>query len=194
MIAAHGTDPDSSTGVLSPEAAKSIVTERLVLVPLTDEHMSHIERLYGDAEIVRGWNRDAYTPEQISDHATERLLGSWRSYGFCQYLICEHSDHVVVGIAGLRPHAGEATGEIGYLFVPEIWGRGYGTEAVDALVEWGFSQLGLARIVADGVSNPSSKALLVKTGFSLYAAETVDGVEFASYEVVNDEIRGDQRQ
>lgn len=44
-----------------------------------------------------------------------------------------------------REHAG---GEIGYVFDPEIGGRGYATEAAQALLRLGFDGLGLHRIIA----------------------------------------------
>lgn len=39
-------------------------------------------------------------------------------------------------------------GEIGYSFNPDYSGQGYATEAVSALVDWGFDVLGLHRISA----------------------------------------------
>ena len=44
-----------------------------------------------------------------------------------------------------RLHRG---GEIGYVFDPEFAGRGYATEAAEAVLRWGFEELGLHRIVA----------------------------------------------
>ena len=44
-----------------------------------------------------------------------------------------------------REHAG---GELGYVFNPDLGGRGYATEAANVMLRLGFSGLGLHRIVA----------------------------------------------
>jgi RimJ/RimL family protein N-acetyltransferase len=44
-----------------------------------------------------------------------------------------------------RTHAG---GEIGYVFHPDLGGRGYATEAATAMLRLGFETLGLHRIIA----------------------------------------------
>jgi RimJ/RimL family protein N-acetyltransferase len=44
-----------------------------------------------------------------------------------------------------REHAG---GELGYVFNPALGGRGYATEAANAMLRLGFEGLGLHRIVA----------------------------------------------
>jgi RimJ/RimL family protein N-acetyltransferase len=55
----------------------------------------------------------------------------------------------VIGGAGVRiTDRDNCTGEIGYTLHPEFWGFGLATEATRALIEAGFNELGLQRIVA----------------------------------------------
>jgi RimJ/RimL family protein N-acetyltransferase len=56
--------------------------------------------------------------------------------------------------------------EIGYWLGEPHWGRGIATLALRALTEWGFRELGLARIYA-GVfeTNPASARVLEKAGY-----------------------------
>ena len=59
--------------------------------------------------------------------------------------------------------AGEA--DLGYMFRRDAWGRGLGTETALALIEAGFSQLALARIISTvDVRNTASIQILEKTG------------------------------
>lgn len=55
----------------------------------------------------------------------------------------------VIGGAGLRIiDRDNLTGEIGYTLHPDFWGYGLATEASRALLDAGFNELGLQRIVA----------------------------------------------
>jgi len=53
----------------------------------------------------------------------------------------------------------DAGGELGYVFNPDFGGRGYATEAAEAVLRLGFDGLGLHRIVArvDERNGPSAR-------------------------------------
>jgi RimJ/RimL family protein N-acetyltransferase len=63
-------------------------------------------------------------------------------------------------------YAGESPDiEIGYRLVPEAWGQGFATEGATALLNFGFDELGLHRII--GVTdrgNRASQKVLLKAG------------------------------
>ena len=65
-------------------------------------------------------------------------------------------------------YAGESPDiEIGYWLVPGAWGRGFATEGAQALVDYGFDDLGLDRII--GVTHPGNQAsqrVLMKAGLA----------------------------
>jgi len=57
--------------------------------------------------------------------------------------------------------------EVGYRLLPEAWGRGFATEGARALVDFGFQDLGLDRII--GVTHPGNEAsqrVLLKAGLA----------------------------
>lgn len=56
--------------------------------------------------------------------------------------------------------------EIGYGLLPEYWGKGYATEAVDAAVAWAANQPGVTAVEAEtGPDNAASQRVLEKVGF-----------------------------
>src|SRR5581483_6287934 len=58
------------------------------------------------------------------------------------------------------------TAEFGYWLGEEFWGRGIATEAVKAITDYGFSQLGLVRIFAIPLANNvASSRVLEKAGY-----------------------------
>ncbi|MCK5921912.1 MAG: GNAT family N-acetyltransferase, partial [Methylococcales bacterium] len=54
----------------------------------------------------------------------------------------------------------------GYWVAHACWGRGYATEAAAALLEWGFRELALQRVIASTLpGNRPSQAVLRRLGF-----------------------------
>lgn len=64
----------------------------------------------------------------------------------------------------VRPDAGEA--ELGYLFLPEAWGRGYAAEACAAALDW-FADAypGEPVVLCTQTANAPSMRLAAKLGF-----------------------------
>ncbi len=82
-------------------------------------------------------------------HATRRDTGAFVGWFSLKY-------------AGRSPDI-----EVGYRLVPAAWGRGYATEGATALVDYGFDDLDLDRII--GVTHPSNRAsqrVLQKAGLA----------------------------
>lgn len=56
-------------------------------------------------------------------------------------------------------------GELGYWIGKNYWGKGFATEAVNRMIQFGFIELGLNRIWASAISrNRSSIKVLEKSG------------------------------
>ena len=65
----------------------------------------------------------------------------------------------------VRPDVGEA--ELGYLFLPEAWGRGYGAEACAAALDWFAGALpGKPVVLRTQTANERSMRLAAKLGFT----------------------------
>jgi RimJ/RimL family protein N-acetyltransferase len=65
----------------------------------------------------------------------------------------------------LRPDAGEV--ELGYMFLPEAWGRGYAAEACEAVLAWCTAALpGEPVVLSTQTANDRSMRLATKLGFT----------------------------
>jgi RimJ/RimL family protein N-acetyltransferase len=73
----------------------------------------------------------------------------------------------MAGEAGLHPFDGRGPEvELGYAFGPAFWGRGYATEAGEAVLAEAFGPLGIDRVVATTrEQNTGSRNVLAKLGF-----------------------------
>lgn len=83
-----------------------------------------------------------------------------------QLAIVRSSSPELIGTAGLRRRTPESrVADLGFELTPSRWGQGYATEAAGALVEYGFSELGLHRIHAHCIAeNQASARVLERIG------------------------------
>ena len=71
----------------------------------------------------------------------------------------------LVGAISLRLEPEQRRAELGYWIGRPYWGQGYATEAVAAVLAFGFASLGLNRIQATHVTrNPASGRVMQKAG------------------------------
>jgi len=102
---------------------------------------------------------------RLSIYAREREAGNaW------PFFIFADSNQSLVGaitLSNVRRGVAE-TGTLGYWIGHRFAGRGYGTEAVGAILAWAFNDLNLHRVEAACVpENVASRRVLEKTGFQL---------------------------
>jgi len=100
-------------------------------------------------EILLGRLRDDLTRTEITQEGQALTLGV--ELGATGQLIGD-----VVLFFRSREHAG---GELGYVFHPDVGGRGYATEACAAMLALAFDHLGLHRVIArlDARNTPSAR-------------------------------------
>jgi ribosomal-protein-alanine N-acetyltransferase len=97
---------------------------------------------------------------------------------WCDGVVVRREDRLAVGSMGFKSPP-DATGavEIGYAVNRSLWGRGYATETVEAIVAWALTQPEVRRVTAECLeSNPASARVLEKSGFQRVGRRsTVEG-------------------
>jgi len=114
----------------------------------------------------------------VLDRATEH----WHGHGFGPLAVVERVGGVVVGDAGLQLLEDGPDVELTYTLARSAWGHGYATEAAVAVLEWGFGDLGLERIV--GVTYPentASRRVLEKAGLRRLGTRHCYGADLDEY-------------
>jgi ribosomal-protein-alanine N-acetyltransferase len=87
--------------------------------------------------------------------------------GFGPWVAIDRETETIVGSAGFIGRAQEGVVEVGFGIAPEARGRGYATEAAEALVRWALAQNGVERVVARcDADNAPSIRVLEKVGFT----------------------------
>ena len=98
--------------------------------------------------------------------------------GFDSWIFVDRSDRSIVGDGGFKGGIDEQGRiDLGYGIVRSKRRKGYGFEAVSALLKWAFSNPAVSCITADCLDdNDASIKLLQKLGMSKY--KTVDGLSY----------------
>jgi ribosomal-protein-alanine N-acetyltransferase len=137
---------------------------------LLPDDLDDLFALYRDPEIRRYFPEGTLTYEETKEelewfldgHPAHPELGLWAT-------IHKETDQFI-GRCGLLPWTIEQRPEVevAYLLAKAYWGQGLGTEAAQALVTYGFEQLGLSRLIClIDPENQASIKVATKIGMAL---------------------------
>lgn len=105
--------------------------------------------------------------------------------GFGVFIAIELDSGKFVGRCGFgRIPSGEI--EVGYVFLPEFWGKGLATEALIALLKWAKQNIhSTDTIIAfTPVNHNASERVMQKAGMEFYKKEIKDGEELVFYKIM----------
>jgi RimJ/RimL family protein N-acetyltransferase len=146
---------------------KILETDRLILRHLILEDLDDLYELYCDAEVVRYIPDAPKTLEEtlkelkwhLNGHPKHPELGLWATI--------HKKTNRFIGRCGLLPWTldGCEEVEVAYLISRQYWGQGLGTEAAQAVLEYGFEELNLSRLIClIDEENLTSKKVAEKIG------------------------------
>lgn len=123
-------------------------TERLLLEPIGDEHVAALVRHWGDEAVARYlWLERPVSIETVASIARTSNR-DFRSKGYGIWALLPPDEEGLVGMCGLRQVEDRPWVEILFSLRQRHWGKGLGTEAVFAVLEYAFETLQLDRVVA----------------------------------------------
>ncbi len=146
-----------------------LTTDRLLLRRLKQADAPHIIKLAGDYDVAKmTLNIPHPYPTEGASTFIERSQQAWdkgERYGFA--IVLKDSD-TFMGVIGIIPELQHFRAEVGYWIGKPFWGKGYVTEALKRVLQFGFEKLDLNRIdAAYRVDNPASGRVMEKVGMQL---------------------------
>ena len=146
-----------------------ITTERLVLRPFAEADIPAIVHLLSVPDIAKTTLNIPYpydeekAREWLDMQKRERDAG--KSHTFA---ITQRQDGALLGAIDIRPNQRHRKAEVGYWIGKPYWGQGYATEALQAIIRYGFEKLEMNRIYATHfIGNPASGRVMQKAGMVL---------------------------
>jgi RimJ/RimL family protein N-acetyltransferase len=129
---------------------KPLETERLILREWKNEDSEVFARMNGDPLVME------YLPRVLDARASAKLMDRFKAHfkehGYGLYAVERKEDGAFIGFVGLDNVTFEAhftpAVEIAWRLDYEYWGKGYATEAAQAVIKHAFNTLKLKEIVA----------------------------------------------
>lgn len=126
-----------------------VTTERLELRRPGSEDLDALATVFAKSEVWQFPLGRAFTRAETATFL-DNQCAHWDACGFGVWLVTERATNRLVGYAGLcvpmfLPEVLPAV-EVGWRFDPDVWGRGYATEAARAALDEAFTTLGLAEV------------------------------------------------
>ena len=143
-------------------------TPRLVIRQFTEDDVDNLFRLNSDPEVMRYLGRP--TPREVlRDEIIPFHLGVYRRFDRLGTWAAESaSNGEFLGWFHFRAEDGDNTNiDLGYRLLRSAWNKGYATEGSKALINMGFTDLGVQRVYAHAMTaNAASRRVLEKCGLT----------------------------
>jgi RimJ/RimL family protein N-acetyltransferase len=152
---------------------KPILTQRLVLRNWEERDRELFHRINSDDRVMEffPFRRNRAQSDELMDRLRDEV--DMHGFGFSAVEIAATGE--CIGFTGLHaaeiePVVAPGSVEIGWRLAPEYWGKGYVTEAANAMLAFGFETHGLAEIISFAVwNNHRSTAVMERIGMTRVA-------------------------
>lgn len=156
-----------------------LTTERLLIRELDAEaDANFINRLLNSEKFIKYiGDRNVRSLEDARDFIRDRYRKSYEDHGYGLYCVELKDSGTPVGMCGFVRRDTLPGPDIGFSFLPEFEGKGYGFESAEAMMRYGREQLGFSEVLAiTTLDNDASGRLLGKIGFAFdKTIETPEG-------------------
>ncbi|TLS38197.1 GNAT family N-acetyltransferase [Pseudalkalibacillus caeni] len=141
-------------------------TDRMLLREINKEDAVDIFAYASDYDVAKETMWKQHETIEDSYDYIEHVKKSFEERKSITWGIVHKEDHKLIGACGFGVlNESDHMGEIGYVLSKVYWGEGYAPEAVEAMIKYGFEEMGLNRIQARcSKTNPSSERVMQKVG------------------------------
>ncbi|MFX0088039.1 MAG: GNAT family N-acetyltransferase [Candidatus Hodarchaeota archaeon] len=164
----------------------SIQTKRLIFKRLSIEDSPDLFRTFGDPDVIKYWIGGAHKDIEETRQRIKELETHWEQYGFGDWGIVRKDDYQIIGFGGLHYIPDMTQVNVGYALEKSVWRQGFGTEACQYFLNYGFQILGLSKNVATiWPANTASINLAKKCGLQYWKQIIWSGSDRVIYTISN---------
>ena len=148
------------------EAFPQLETRRLLLREMQPQDAEALFRVLSDEEVMRYYDQLPLTKVDEARHIIERHHQRFERGEAIRWGITLKGEDVIIGNCGFFWEAQNRLARLAYVLARAYWRQGIMTEALQALLQFGFEEKDLHRIEAEvAVENIASCRTLQKLGF-----------------------------
>ncbi|AFY54560.1 acetyltransferase, ribosomal protein N-acetylase [Rivularia sp. PCC 7116] len=142
-------------------------TENLLLRQVNQSDAKAIFKHFSDKEVLRYHDLEAFTNIEQAKNIIASFYHKFHSQQMIRWGIAKKEDNVIIGTCGFHNWVQKSfQAEIGYELSQAYWRKGIMTEALTAMIKFGFKKMELNRITATVMlENIASMKLLENNGF-----------------------------
>ena len=175
------------------ENSMNIASSQLIFNKLTYNDFTLYAQLIMNQDVMKYITGHALTEEKTKLRF-QKVVDTNKTIddaGF--FIVRKKDDNDFIGIVKLVQITNEQY-EVGYMLLPEFWGKGYASEMVECMISLARKKQINEIIGIVDPENPASIKVLSKFGFQLYETGKLDGLEAAFYKLeLNNSINNDLR-
>jgi RimJ/RimL family protein N-acetyltransferase len=148
--------------------------------------------ILGDPRTVEHNPSDRLEDRGAADELVSRWACHWEEHGLGYWCVRERGSDRIIGYAGVKRMLmhGRPVLNLVYRFVPEVWGRGFATEAAAAVLSKAREEMGAETIVARvRPGNRASQNVARKVGLQRDPAMDCQGEDGLDWAFTNREIQ-----
>jgi ribosomal-protein-alanine N-acetyltransferase len=151
-----------------PSSFPRLETDRLILREITPDDRWGIFRNFSDVDVAKWFFEQPYTEIEQVDEIIQAFINEFQQGQGMTWAISPKGSNELVGTCGYGEVEIGSHGEIGFDLAKEHWGKGLMSEALGAIVDYGFDVFALGKIEAHTyATNSRAIRLLKKLGFQV---------------------------
>ncbi len=122
-------------------------TERLYLRRMSYDDFAVLNDMLSNPKVMYAWEY-TFSEQDVKDWISKNLA-KYQKHSLGYFLVCDKTTTQVLGQAALMPDEidGRLYYEIGYIFKPENWHKGYAAECVKFLADYAFTKLNVNEVI-----------------------------------------------
>lgn len=141
-------------------------TKRLLLRDATIKDTEAVFTVFSDSKVTQFHDMDTLTRIDDAIKVIERRKQGFESGRGIRWGIARKDDNYIIGSCGFSWIQELNAAEVGYELASQFWQQGIMSEALNAILKYGFESKGLEFIIAEiMLENLASRKLLQKLGF-----------------------------
>ena len=161
-------------------------TNRLIIELFKDSDIPDWAKIESDADVRRFVDGKVLSLKEAGEYV-EMNIRQYQRIGYGRYAVRLKKTGNLIGMCGfLKENYGI---DFGYRYSKISWGKGFGFEAAKVVLNYGFSELGLEKVVGlTAEENLGSIRILEKLGFKLQEKFLFNNTKAFKYQYTKDSL------